>query len=74
MSFRSALFITATLAAASIVVVPLSAQAGGMSRVGTYGGKAGNVAIAPGGPNCKQGAYKSDSAAVGNLPRKAIMG
>jgi hypothetical protein len=55
MSFKTANFLTSLLMSAVVVAYPLAAEAGGMSRIGTYGNNNGAKAGQPSGPNCKEG-------------------
>jgi len=55
MLFKTANFLTSLLISAVVVAYPFAAEAGGMSRIGTYGNNFGTKAGAPGGPNCKGG-------------------
>jgi hypothetical protein len=52
MRFKGSIYLTSILTSVALLVAPMAAQAGGMSRIGTYGG---NKGMQPGGPNCKPG-------------------
>jgi hypothetical protein len=50
MRFKASVYLTSVLTSVALVAAPMAAQAGGMSRIGTYGGHKGMQ-----GPNCKPG-------------------
>ena len=52
MRFKASVYLTSILTSVALVAAPMAAQAGGMPRIGTYGG---NKGMQPGGPNCKPG-------------------
>jgi hypothetical protein len=52
MRFKGSIYLTSFLTSIALATAPMAAQAGGMSRIGTY---SGNKGMKPGGPNCKPG-------------------
>lgn len=50
MRFKASVYLTSILTSVALVAAPMAAQAGGMPRIGTYGGNKGMQ-----GPNCKPG-------------------
>ena len=52
MRFKASVYLTSALTSIALVAAPMAAQAGGMSRIGTYGG---NKGMQVGAANCKPG-------------------
>jgi hypothetical protein len=50
MRFKASVYLTSVLTSVALAMAPVAAQAGGMSRIGTYHGNKGMQ-----GPNCKPG-------------------